>query len=77
MEGHRSIINTDTSYVRISRETIINEYLRFIPSLSFEPTTVNVLTDKRILEYENKLKEQQERLDTLEDFVDKLKEFPI
>ena len=77
MEGHRSIINTDNSYVRINRETIVNEYLRFIPSLSFEPTTVNVLTDKRIIEYENRLKEQQDRLDTLEEFVDKLKEFPL
>lgn len=75
MEGHRSVVSTDSSYVRISRDAIVGEYLNFVPALSFEPTVVNVLTDERISEYESRLRVQQERLEGLEGFVDGLRKF--
>lgn len=75
MEGHRSIVSTDSSYVRIGRDVVVGEYLKFIPSLSFERTEVNVLTDERIKGYERKLQQQQDRLDTLESFIGKLKNY--
>lgn len=46
MEGHVPPISTDTSYVDISRETIMREYFRIVPYLTIEPTEVQVLKDK-------------------------------
>lgn len=75
MEGHRSIVSTDNSYVRISEETIREEYLKFVSELTFSPVKVEMLTDKRITEYEEKIRLQDERLEVLESFIDNLRKF--
>ena len=53
MEGHTPPIVTDTNYVDISKETVMNEYFKLIPYLSIEPTKVKVLNSKDKQDFED------------------------
>lgn len=60
MEGHVPPMDLDMNYVKISDDLIKEEYLKLIPSLSFENVEVDLLTSKRKRELEAEIKELKE-----------------
>lgn len=46
MEGHKSPVDTDSSYTKFDRGVVLNHYFPLIPYLSFEKAVVNQIDDK-------------------------------
>lgn len=55
MEGHKSPVDTDSSYTNFKREIIENHYFPIIPYLSFEETKVNSIGKELEEKYEKKI----------------------
>lgn len=55
MEGHVPPIATDDHYVKISKEAVIDEYLKIVPYLSFERVEVRMVDNKKYNEMEDRL----------------------
>ena len=72
MEGHKSPVYTDSSYVKFDVQDVKEAYLAAIPDLSLENTETKVYTSETRREMENKINELEKELAVKNDKVDLL-----
>ena len=72
MEGHKSPVYTDSSYVKFDVQDVKEAYLAAIPDLSLENTETKVYTSETRREMENKISELEKELAVKNDKVDLL-----
>lgn len=66
MEGHTDEKSTDKSYIKLSKETIIDAYLTVLSELTFKDTEVHHIKSKDYVEMEERLNEVNKKLEARE-----------
>lgn len=76
MEGHKSPVYTDSSYVKFDVQDVKEAYMAAIPDLSLENTETKVYTSEVRREMENRIRELEQEVQVKDDKVELLfKEF--